>query len=90
MAKKNRYSRRAPLKRPLENRQGVNGVAPVTSLAGQSGTAVDVQSPTNQSTGSRKPLDFSQEYQYVVSDLKRVGIIAVALILLLIVLSFVL
>lgn len=90
MAKKKRYSRRAPTKRSQENRQGANEVTSVPSLASQTGTAVNVQSPTSQSTGSKKVPDFSQEYDYVVSDLKRVGLIALALVVLLLVLSFVL
>jgi len=43
-----------------------------------------------QPVSSRRWVDFSQEYHYVVSDLKRVGILAAALILLLVVLSFIL
>jgi len=33
--------------------------------------------------------DFSQEYRYVISDLKRIGIIAASMLALLVILSFV-
>jgi hypothetical protein len=38
--------------------------------------------------GATKEVDFSAEYHYVVEDLKRIAIIAVALLVLLIVLAF--
>ena len=47
---------------------------------------VEVQSPTRVSP---KAQDFTSRYQYVMPEIKRIGIIAGAIILVLIILSFV-
>jgi len=90
MAKKKRYSQRPPAKRNLGNRPAPTSSTPNPPLSVQPKVTVDTELSSGQLTGSRKAPDFSQEYHYVVSDLKRVAILAAALILLLIVLSFVL
>lgn len=91
MAKKNRSLRRTPIKRVQTIRPEALGVAPDAPLVfGRSGSAANAEITAGQTTGPKKVLDFSEEYHYVISDLKRVGILAAALLMLLIVLSFVL
>jgi hypothetical protein len=53
----------------------------------QPGPPAEVQSPTRVSP---KAQDFTSRYQYVMPEIKRIGIIAGAIILVLIILSFVL
>jgi hypothetical protein len=90
MAKKNRNVRRAPTKRvPVSRPEPLAGTPGAPALGGSGGVA-NAEMATGQATIARKSLDFSEEYHYVISDLKRVGVLAAALILLLIVLSFVL
>ena len=42
-----------------------------------------------QTEGSAKEINFSEEYHYVLEDLRRIALIAVALLVLLIVLVFI-
>jgi hypothetical protein len=53
----------------------------------QPGPPAEVQSPTRVSP---KVPDFTSRYQYVIPEIKRIGIIAGAIILVIIILSFIL
>lgn len=86
MAKKARRGRRPPQRKDV----AVQPRAPAARPA-----AAESSSPTppasradSGQTGSRKAPDFRAEYQYVIADLKRVGMLAAVLLASLVVLSF--
>lgn len=82
MAKKKRKSRRA--KRRKKRRTQVRERAlPVSQK--QVAPAPAARATAMTSTA----VDFSQEYRYVISDLKRIALIAASMLALLVVLSFV-
>jgi hypothetical protein len=59
--------------------------------ASQAAQPVRISRPVQSSAESKSSeVDFAAEYRYVVEDLKRIGIIALALLVLLIVLALVL
>lgn len=73
MAKKSRQAR----KRRSKARPQITTTAPVAAVK-------------EKSTPPRSEVvDFSQEYRYVIADLKRIGILAAAMMGLLVVLSFI-
>jgi hypothetical protein len=90
MAKKSK-SRKSSKKRKVPSQQVVAQARPVkeseasASVRGQA-TARSVRTPQPKAP----ELTFAQEYSYVYSDLKRVGVIAAAMIVILVVLSFIL
>ena len=54
------------------------------------GEAVAEASATEKAAPSARAVDLRSEYQYVISDLRRIGIIAAAMVCLLVVLAVVL
>jgi hypothetical protein len=75
MAKKSRRARQAGKKVPVSNNvQPVRINRPVKPLAANM---------------APKPVNFSEEYHYVIEDLRRIAIIALGLLILLIVLALV-
>lgn len=81
MAKK---SRRARKRRPPVQQPQAPAARPTTATA----PAVQV---TRKPAAAPSPtvVDFSKEYRYVIADLKRIGILAAAMMGLLVVLSFI-
>ena len=74
MAKKSRQARRVPAAtQPTPAAQPVRIARPI-------------RPPTPEAV---KEVDFSQEYHYVIEDLKRIGIIAVSLLVLLVVVALI-
>jgi hypothetical protein len=77
-------SKRAARKRRAAIKPQVPAVRPTTA------TAPAVQAARKPAAApSPTVVDFSKEYRYVISDLKRIGILAAAIMGLLIVLSFI-
>jgi len=80
MAKKSRRARQAPVAgRPVRNIQPTTAAQPVR-------IARPIRPPVIEAA---KAVDFSTEYHYVLEDLKRIGILAAALLVLLIVLALI-
>jgi type II secretory pathway component PulL len=95
MAKKSRRAKakhRARVEKAAQERR-LQQPAPVSAEV-QSPTPVSptVQAPKAQTTKVQAPKvqDLASRYQYVIPEIKRIGIIAGAIILVLIILSFVL
>jgi len=89
MAKKSRRAKakqRARMAKAVEQRQPQQPTQQPMSMPTQ------LQSPTRVSPKAQAPKarDLTSRYQYVLPDVKRIGIIAGAIILVLIILSFVL
>ena len=89
MAKKSRRTRRTFSAKPVATQQTApDAVSPafgeVRSAAPRAAAA-----PKSQVDVSRKVVDFSSEYHYVISDLRRMGILAGALFVGLIVLALI-
>lgn len=86
MAKKSRRSRRETTKPTVTKRQPAS-----THEVPSAATPAEAASKrASQAETTKKGPDFSQEYHYVISDLKRVGILAAVLLAGLVALSFVL
>lgn len=81
MAKKSRRARSAPstLVRPVQTSQPKTVAQPVRITR-------PIRAPESQAA---KEVDFSKEYHYVLEDLKRIGIIAASLLVLLIALALI-
>jgi hypothetical protein len=83
MAKKSRRARRKrATRRP--------STPPPTQAAQTPGPSVtsDKESPTPEAPASGKTVDFVAEYSYVINDLRSMGIIALAMLAVLVALSF--
>ena len=81
MAKKSRRSRKkARATRPKP---------PARKTPAPQPSAMMVKEPPLPETKTRRTVDFATEYRYVYTDLKRIAIIAVAMLAVLIILSFV-
>lgn len=81
MAKKSRRARRQRAARSSRTR------APATRTTVQPKPAE--KTPTAAAPESRKKVDFSAEYHYVISDLRSMAVIAVGMLAVLIALSFI-
>ena len=81
MAKKSRRVRRQQLR--FSQAQMVRPVA--SEAAGSS-----VATPASSAPSASAPVDLGEEYRYVIADLKRIGILAVAMLAVLIALAFLL
>jgi hypothetical protein len=82
MAKKSRRSRRTKKKRAPAPPPGVR-----PEVALQSSQPRDMAAPST--TSRTRTVDFSKEYYYVYSDLKRIAILAASMLVVLVALSFV-
>jgi hypothetical protein len=82
MAKKTRRARRQSI--PRSTRPAPSPVA--TEVAKSSPIA---DSSVAASPAPRKQVDFSTEYHYVINDLRKMGILAAAMLVVLVALSFV-
>ncbi|MDH7485031.1 MAG: hypothetical protein QHJ81_02010 [Anaerolineae bacterium] len=80
--KKKRKTARPPQQRPAATR-------PVTDVAVETPQPVTTRQTKAPVRTAEPKLDFAREYGYVYSDLKRVGIIAAAMLVLLVILAFV-
>ena len=69
---------------PDESMEAAGATAPSTAS-----TSKTNGSRTPQPVGANQPVDFRAEYSYVGRDLKQMGLVALAMFVLLIVLSFV-
>ncbi len=80
MAKKSRRSRQiqSKSKSKTANQQEASAVAPAASADVQSTTPDAIPAQQAQPRTSKKTPDFSKEYHYIISDLKRIGILAAA------------
>lgn len=84
MAKKSRRARRRQTSRPSRTR------APATREPAQPKSVAPVdENATAAAPASRKQVDFSGEYHYVISDLRSMAVIAVAMLAVLVALSFI-
>ncbi|GAB4527846.1 MAG: hypothetical protein Kow0063_03510 [Anaerolineae bacterium] len=84
MAKKSRRARRQQTARP----RGIPASAQSPQTP-QSPTAVAEERPPVVASTTRKQVDFAAEYRYVIDDLRSMAIIAAAMLVVLLALSFV-
>lgn len=89
MAKKSRRDRRTFSAKPVANQQAPS-LAP-SAVVGEVRAAAPrvVSTPKPQVEAARKMPDFATEYRYVISDLRRMGILAGVLFVGLVVLALV-
>lgn len=83
MAKKSRRVRRQQAAHP----PGIPAAAQMPQLP-QSSTTLEEERPLTVTPATRKQVDFRAEYRYVVDDLRSMAIIAVAMLAVLLALSF--
>ncbi|MGQ9600940.1 MAG: hypothetical protein ACUVWZ_16205 [Anaerolineae bacterium] len=76
-------SKRAARKRRVTAQPRVSVARPPTA------SAPAVQAAKKPAVPSPTAVDFSEEYRYVIADLKRIGVLAIAMMGLLVVLSFI-
>jgi len=86
MAKKSRRSRRRSTTK--KSRRTTQATKPQAASKAQP-AETSAAPPTTARTRKAKGVDFATEYAYVVSDLKRIAIIAAAMLAVLVGLSFV-
>jgi len=84
MAKKSRRARRQERPRPAY----APTAGPASQVAEPWATVPDQPAPL-ATPASRKQVDFSNEYRYVISDLRSMAIIAIAMLAVLVALSFI-
>ncbi|MCD6553790.1 MAG: hypothetical protein DRI52_00770 [Chloroflexi bacterium] len=85
MAKKSRRAR----KRRRQARPKAPTAARTPTAKAAAAPMPSVPAPKKPTAPRYRTVDFSKEYYYVISDLKRIGILAAAIMGLLVVLSFI-
>lgn len=85
MAKKSRRARRAAQRRIYPAQKAPSALPETTPVA----VAPSARTTRAAPSPARPSLDLREEYRYVYSDLKRIGLLAAGMFVLLIVLSFI-
>jgi hypothetical protein len=88
MAKKSK-SRKYSKRNRSQQQPRRQAAAPIASTTTATGTA-RATTGRQRTAATPRAVDFSQEYAYVYTDLKKVAVIAAAMVLILVVLAFVL